>query len=935
MPIILGIHNGHHASCAVVRDGIVVSAIEQERLTRIKGDGSNYLSNNLPVKECLQKAGISLDEVDLIVSSFQAIGPGGVGLMQPIMESGFNLFDPYDTKHIVVSHHYAHALSAIGTSGLEESAVLVCDLAGSTTTDGKDFKMPFTNFYNDWTNFKLKSQTKTECYSIYHAKEGKLDLLHREFCIPHCSPEIFICSPASLYDNVARFVFNKENAHGELMALASISSSNKNQVFNIKHHDIFKLLQDGTIIFKNDWQHKIKPKNNVLGYAQLASVTQKAIEIILMNYARKAKKATNSDNLVAAGGVFLNIKANSVIESSGLFNQYHVPSSPHDAGIAIGCAYYGWYLLAHKSRLPPVINKNKASDRLGSVYNNKQIRAALAPVSHLCTIKTHISPKEVARMISEGKVIARFSGAAEFGPRALGGRSLLASPLVKNSKTILNIIKGRQEWRPVAPVIVAEKIHNYFNGPADSPYMNKFHFIIDCHRSKLLALEHPDGSARVQSLSKKEDSFLFETLEQFESFTGYPVLVNTSFNGPNEPIVETPNQALNFFLADKNIDALLLENKLITRAMNPSLKDVQLAPDVVVTIDNSSTKKRILLWKQGKFRSISLQAYHFIEAITDQNISDTKLNKTLRSEISELLFQQYIIKRNKFETVSNLLNYATKALTEKKIKDAQMNAELLLGKTLKCNTSLLNATSNKKLTKKQITIFNNFLKRRLNDEPLQYILGNAFFCGLHFLISSKVFIPKKESEYFVEKIFDDILLNKKNKIRIFEIGGGCGCIVIALAKKMLKAKKKFEIMSIDISGEAIKNAKQNLILNGIEESLIKFSKKNIFKMKTLEKDFDYIISNPPRISWVEYNQMVNEVATYEPEISLTDYDNGLTFINKIFRLGADKNFKGKIFCEIADSQKDEIELSLRKERLDNHLFYEDINGSYTIIEVKK
>jgi carbamoyltransferase len=643
MPIILGIHNGHHASCAIVKDGILISAIEQERITSIKGDGCNYLSNNLPIKKCLQNVDLSLNEIDLIVSSFQAIGPGGVGFIQPIFEPDFNLFDPFDKRHFVISHHYAHALSAYGTSGFKETAILVSDLAGSTTTDGNDYKIPFSDFYNFWTNFKTNKQTKTECLSIYHATEKKINLLHREYCIPHCSPEIFICSPASLYDNVARFIFNKEDAHGELMALASIANSKNKSSLNISVKEIFEISDNGQVIFNNNWQHKVEVKKHIIDYAPFAMLIQKAFENILLRYVQKTKELTNSNSLTAAGGVFLNIKANSAIELSNMFSHFHVPSSPHDAGIAIGCAYHGWNLISKEKKLQTVTNTNKASDRIGSKFSFSRIEKNLNSYSHLCDFEKHPTPNRISQLIIKGNIIAKFSGAAEFGPRALGNRSLLASPLLKKSKDTLNDIKGRQDWRPVAPIVIKENIHDFFDGAVDSPYMNMLHITKPKHRKYLKAISHPDNSARVQTLTKDDDDFLYKILLELKLLTGYPIIVNTSLNGKGNPILETPEATIDFFLSNEGINYLLIENYLVERRKNPKLNNCKLAQDCIVSIINLATKPRIILLRNGKTMEVSEKTLETIKKMPIDITQTENIEQNVLAEIHKAMFLKIII----------------------------------------------------------------------------------------------------------------------------------------------------------------------------------------------------------------------------------------------------------------------------------------------------
>ncbi len=644
MPSVLGIHNGHHASCAVVKDGLLVAGIEQERITSVKADGTNYLSNNLPVEKCLAIAGVQLSEIDLIVSSFQAIGPGGVGLIQPVFEQGFSLFNPYDKRHFVISHHYAHAISAFSTSGFQNSAVIVSDLAGSTTLDGKDFILSFPDFYREWTNFSPKrQQTKTECLSVYTASSREMKLLHREFCVPHCSPEIFICSPASLYDNLSRFIFNREDAHGELMALASLAREKDILQSGIRSADIFEYTQKGSIAFKNDWQHKIRYKKRTLDYVPEAGLVQEAFEKILLQYAALAKKITKQHSLCAAGGVFLNIKANSLIEKTGGFSRYHVPSSPHDAGIAIGCAFHGWNVVSGQRNIPAIVTAKKATDRIGSTYTAAVIKKLLKGFSHLCSWQENITPFEVSELIAAGNVIARFSGPAEFGPRALGGRSLLSNPQLAESRDKMNKIKGRQEWRPVAPVIIKEKVNIFFEGSDDSPYMNQLHIIRPKYRKHLKAILHSDNSARVQTLTREDDAFLYDVLAALESATGYPIIVNTSFNGKGEPIVETPEKAIDFLLSNPLVNFLLIDNILVKRINQPEWKSAILAPDCIISIITLHSKRRYILLRKTKSLEISEETFSVIQRLPLD--TGKKISQSVQSELLQATLLQFLIKQ--------------------------------------------------------------------------------------------------------------------------------------------------------------------------------------------------------------------------------------------------------------------------------------------------
>lgn len=610
MPIVLGIHNGHHASCAVVRDGILVAAIEQERLTRIKGDGADGLTNRLPVNECLAAAGTRLEDVDMIVSSFQSMSPGGVGLQRQLAEPGFDLFDPFDIRHRVISHHYAHALSALGCSGYARAAAIVMDLAGSTTVDGQDFALGFSEFHERVTGMRQAGRTRTECVSIYDIDERAAILKHREFCIPHNTPEIFVNSLGSLYDNAARAVFDKENAHGQLMALASMGGMTSSPA---RIDDMVEIRDDAAAVqFRNDWQDGFAVHANDLDNIALAHAVQATTEAVTLHYARLARRLCRADRLVAAGGIFLNILANTAIEDSGIAEGFYVPSAPHDAGISIGCAFHGWRQLARSHRLPTGTT-GPASDRLGTAYPSSRVEAALASRRHLVFAEP-ADTANIAARLHAGGIVARCVGRAEFGPRALGGRSLLASPCHAGSKMKLNNIKSRQPWRPVAPVVAADDLKRFFSGPTVSPYMNRAHLLAPEHREALPALEHPDGSSRAQTLAEDDDPALFELLQEFERLSGYPVLVNTSFNGPGEPIIETPEEALAFFLAHEEIDCLILGDQLVGRIEHPRIDGLVFPTDAIVSLLDVSGNPRAFVVRGAHSMEVPLALLDYVRA---------------------------------------------------------------------------------------------------------------------------------------------------------------------------------------------------------------------------------------------------------------------------------------------------------------------------------
>lgn len=567
MGIALGVHVGHDASCAVVRDGELVAAVQLERLSRKRHHAIVSLWNELPVNAVLESAGLTIDDVDVIVSCFQGGSPGGFGLHRGLIEPSFSLFDPFSPKHFTLSHHLAHAYCAAAYAPRAPVAIVVSDYAGSSTIDGQDFDLPFRDWYRSLTAEGGPVSLRTESLSIYRAELERDDwhLALRELRTPHNEPESAICSVASLYENVTQAVFRKPNSHGSLMALAAFGERTAHQ---LELGPMVDIADDDSVNYRNDWQHAFYPsllQAMELGASRLtqssaaavAHLCQDSTEKALLAYARRAAKLTGSRHLALAGGTFLNILANTRIARAGLFESVSLPSAPHDAGIAIGCAFRGALRLGDRP-------ERVMHDRLGPRYSAEVIDRALRERAGLVTERP-VAPREVARLIHDGAIVARCAGRSEFGPRALGGRSLLASPLLASTKDRLNRIKGRQPWRPVAPVVSAEHVEEAFIGPTNSFWMTFSHEIKPEHRAQLGALAHPDNSTRAQTLLRAQDPWLDDLLAEVGSFNGYPILANTSLNGPGEPIVESPFDAIQWFLEHDDVDFLLLEDRLVER----------------------------------------------------------------------------------------------------------------------------------------------------------------------------------------------------------------------------------------------------------------------------------------------------------------------------------------------------------------------------------
>jgi carbamoyltransferase len=588
MTTVLGVHCGHEASCAVVRDGVVLAAIQQERVTRAKYDGQECLSNRLPVPEVLAAAGVSLADVDVIVSSFQAAGPSAVGLQRPLFTADFAHFDPFDERHFVVSHHLAHAACAAGLSGFATAAVLVSDSAGTSSRDGRDFHEPFAEFFARYTADDTGSGLFTELRSVYRFTAGRFELLARDYSEPHNQPDVHMQGEASLYDNVARYLFRKEHAHGQLMALAGLPFSDTPR---LSKKDI--LVPGASPRVRNGWQ-LLRAHPDPVADADIAAAVQDAFTDLVVHQAQRAVELTGQRQICCAGGVFLNLTGNTAIAGLDRVDDMYVPSCPHDAGISIGAALLGYY----RRDAAPAVRDRVRSDFFGRYAEEISVDVAARQGFHEAMPMPATTEKllyHAARSLVEGAIIARYGGRAEFGPRALGNRSILCHPVgCPDARARLNTIKGRQWWRPVAPVVRVEDVDTFFAGPAESPFMN-FNFTVRPEYRELLAEAlHLDGTARVQTVTAADNPDMYRLLCHVADLGAVPVLINTSLNGPGEPILETGTEVLEF-VRRTAVDLLLSDSHVFVSPDKPDIVTVRPKPGAVLATFGSGPDKKYVI----------------------------------------------------------------------------------------------------------------------------------------------------------------------------------------------------------------------------------------------------------------------------------------------------------------------------------------------------
>jgi carbamoyltransferase len=523
---ILGINALYHdPSAALVVDGRIVAAAEEERFSRRKHGKrpvpfSAWELPELSSAWCLERGGLRADELDLVTYSFDPAmheSAAELGVSDPwdwlrleyatrapeFLATALPGLDPSQVRF--VPHHVAHAASAgLAAPFGQDCAVLVLDgrgerhshLAGRFTRD-------------------------------------RLDILASQR-LPH--------SLGLLYEDATEHLgFLRSSDEYKVMALASYGKP--------KHlgylRELVHATADGGFRTSGvDWNVMAKrrepPEDWTVEHADLAASLQAVLEETVLDLVTWLYEQTGSDRLALAGGVALNCVANSRVFADGPFREVWVQPAAGDAGTALGGALY----LAQNSAEP--IESFPGAD-LGREWTDAQLESALR-IARVSYDRPADIADEVARELARDGIVAWFQGRSEFGPRALGHRSLLAHPGRAANLRRLNDVKGREQFRPVAPMVLASRAAEIFSGgPMSSPYMLFVHYVQQSWRARIPAVVHVDGTARIQSVDAAIEPLLARMLERFEYRSGLPVVVNTSLNTAGRPMVDSPSDALECF----------------------------------------------------------------------------------------------------------------------------------------------------------------------------------------------------------------------------------------------------------------------------------------------------------------------------------------------------------------------------------------------------
>lgn len=566
MVYVLGTGLSHEGSVCLLKDGEIVLGIEKERLSRRKHDGGN---DQIAMQYVLDRAGITLDDVAVVVQNenFGMFRDGN---------SQYNAQDRLltDATHVVtISHHLAHAYSAFGSSGFDQASVLVVDGCGNAYEDCVDIA-PGTVVGEVPPGL---GQIYFEKDSYYTSEGGSLRTVAKDFSPWGArgwplSPPSTMHSVGGVYQAFSQYVFGDFADSGKLMGLAPYGRPGRFDFPLFAPRDGQVLICRETLQkFTSPATSRTALKSDFQYYADVAYYVQREIEQALLYLVRDRYERSPSRNLAYAGGVALNAVANSRILQETEFERIFIQPAAGDNGLAVGCAYYGWLQVLGRE---PV--RGSGTIYLGAPYPADRVRRAVANVGDEVSVER--CPDVVARtaeLLAAGKVVAWYRGGAEFGPRALGHRSILAHPGLPGLRDHINAdIKFREDFRPFAPSVIADEAARYFECDGyDSPYMILVFNVRPQYRDQLANVVHEDGSSRLQTVTQESEPAYYRLLQEFKARTGLPVLLNTSLNKRGMPIVETPEEAISFFL-DCAVDAIVLDDMLLTKTQSrPARED--------------------------------------------------------------------------------------------------------------------------------------------------------------------------------------------------------------------------------------------------------------------------------------------------------------------------------------------------------------------------
>ena len=604
---ILGISAYYHDSAAaLIFEGEIIAAAQEERFTRKKHDPS---FPHQAIKYVLSEASITLDDVEVIsfydkpfikferlLETYHAFAPKGLIsfltaipiwikeklFFKKMLRDELKKFTSKKIQILFPEHHLSHAASAFYPSPFKEAAILTIDGVGEWATT-----------------------------TIGYAKDNQIKII-KELHFPH--------SLGLLYSAFTYYTgFRVNSGEYKLMGLAPYGNSASAQLKYFKEiilKELVDIREDGSLLLNmkyfnfatglqmtNDkkWTKLfgVPPRSEEMPitqeYMNLALAIQQITEEVVIKLAETAKRLTNSENLVMAGGVALNSVANGKLLKTNLFKNIWIQPAAGDAGGALGAAYLAWYVWKGEKRVKIDSPDSMKGAFLGPEFSEKNILAVVR--KYQASFNYHEQFNDLtaytATKISKGNVVGWFQGRMEYGPRALGNRSILGDARNPDMQKKMNLkIKYREGFRPFAPTVLEEDINEYFDISCPSPYMLHVIPVLDKRliqlpenfknmelyerlytlRSDVPAITHIDNSARIQSVHKNTNFKYWRLINEFKSQTGYGVIVNTSFNVRGEPIVCAPDDAFRCFMRTE-MDYLVMGNYIFDKKMQTNLKN--------------------------------------------------------------------------------------------------------------------------------------------------------------------------------------------------------------------------------------------------------------------------------------------------------------------------------------------------------------------------
>jgi carbamoyltransferase len=599
---VLGISAFYHDSAAaLVVDGRVAAAVQEERFTRIKHDAS-FPAN--AIGYCLSEAGVALSELDYVVfyekpflkferllETYVAFAPRGFSsfrlaiplwlkeklFQKDLLRRELAQFDPafdWQRRLLFAEHHLSHAASAFFPSPFAEAAILTMDGVGEWTTT-----------------------------SMALGRANRIDV-HKEIHFPH--------SLGLLYSAFTYYTgFKVNSGEYKVMGLAPYGEPRFAQtildnLIDVKADGSFRLDQSyfdycaGLTMTNGKFaalfgQAARRPDELLTSFhMDVAASIQAVTDDVVLRLTRAIAKETGARHLCLAGGVALNCVANGRVLRDGAFENIWIQPAAGDAGGALGAALAGYHLFQDQPRIMSNAVDGMAASLLGPSYDQADIEERLyAAGACYTTVVDADVVEQTAQALADGQAVGWMQGRMEFGPRALGARSILGDPRSPTMQKMLNLkVKYRESFRPFAPSVLREDVADWFELDRDSPYMllvapvrperrremtaeEQALFGIDklnVPRSDIPAVTHVDYSARIQTVHRDSNPRYYRLIERFKQLTGCPVLVNTSFNVRGEPIVNTPEDAFRCFMGSE-IDMLVAGNCILRKdAQNPALK---------------------------------------------------------------------------------------------------------------------------------------------------------------------------------------------------------------------------------------------------------------------------------------------------------------------------------------------------------------------------